>query len=49
MAKAQPENKMLAALLHVFKEQFPISLGHPNELDIIEVKKYFKNLFSAVQ
>ncbi len=49
LVNSQPENKMLLALLNIFKEQFPISIGHPNDADIKGAKDYFQNIFNSLK
>jgi flavodoxin len=49
LANSQPENKMLSALLKIFKEQYPISIGHPNMTDLQQAKIYFSNLFNNLK
>jgi flavodoxin len=49
LVNSQPENKMLSALLNIFKEQYPISIGHPNDLDLKSAKDYFQNIFNSLK
>lgn len=49
LVKSQPENKMLAGLLDIFKRQLPLSKGRPNEIDIKQAKEYFENLFNSLK
>ncbi len=49
LVNSQPENKMLSALLNIFKEQYPISIGHPNEIDLNNAKNYFKDIFNSLK
>jgi flavodoxin len=49
LANSQPKNKILSALLKIFREQYPISLGHPNDEDIDKARAYFTSIFNALQ
>ena len=48
LVNMQPENEAMANLLRVFKEQFPISIGHPNEEDLRNAEQYFHDIFSLI-
>jgi len=49
LVNAQPENKILAGLLNIFKQQLPLSKGHPDKLDIQKAKEYFDKLFNSLK
>jgi flavodoxin len=49
LVNAQPENKMLAGLLNIFKQQLPLSKGHPDKEDIQKATGYFDNLFNSLK
>ena len=48
LVNMQPENKTMANLLRVFKEQYPTSIGHPNEEDLLNAERYFHDIFSLI-
>ena len=48
LVNMQPESKTMANLLRVFKEQYPISKGHPNEEDLRNAEQYFHDIFSLI-
>ncbi len=48
LVSMQPENKMLANLLRVFKEQYPLSQGHPTEEDLQDAEQYFQDIFYQI-
>lgn len=43
------ENKMMGAPLKIFKEQYSVSLGHPDESDLTNAKKYFQKIFNSLK
>ena len=48
LVNMQPENKTMASLLKVFKGQYPESIGHPNEEDLLNAERYFHDIFSVI-
>lgn len=49
LVKSTPGNKSLEIMLGLFKEQYPGSLGHPNDEDLYNAKAWFKNILATIE